>query len=152
MFDSESEFKYYKLDSCCIALIVFLFFIERCRLTMTSDHDCTNCRLLHNKIPPTFAASNSKYFLTEFQKVGHPGVVLPGQRGSLWVSLESAVRLLAGGELQSGLGGPAHLCQAHMGLLAGGLISLPRCGPCSIEPQGCSQHDAHFPPARGEKK
>lgn len=96
MFDNESEFKYYKLDSCCIALIVFLFFIERFRLTMISDHDCTNSLLLHNKIPPTFAASNSKYFLIEFQKVGRPGVVLPGQRGSLWVSLESAVELLAG--------------------------------------------------------
>lgn len=95
------------------------------------------------------------YFLTEFQKVDHPGVVLPGQRGSLWVSPESAVRLLAGvgiAEWLSGTcasvpsphgtaGGRSHFLATMWTLLHRATGLLPAC--CSLPPkQGAKKSES----------
>lgn len=153
MSDGKSEFKYYKLDSC------YLLSLYSYLLLKDSDLEWSGILILLIlycciiKFPQVLQLQTEHiYFLTELPKVDHPGVVLQGQRGLagfLW-KVQSGCWL--GWGLQSGLVGPAHLCQAHRGLLAGGLISLPQCGPCSIGPQGCSQHAAHFPPSKGREK
>lgn len=154
MSDGESEFKYYKLGSCYIAFIVLLFFIEKFRLTMISDLYCTNSLLLHSKIPPSFAASNSTYLFSH--QLSESGPSRCGFAGSAWLSLGfsgNAVRLLAGVAIAEWLSGTRASVPSSHGT-AGGRSHFPATmwtllhRATGLLPAWCS-----LPPqARGEKK
>lgn len=97
MFDSKSDFKYYKLDSCYIGFIVlFYFLLEDSDLLWSVIMIILILYCCIIKFPQILQLKTVNiHFLTQFQKVDNPGMVLLSQCGSLWVSSEVAVKLLA---------------------------------------------------------
>lgn len=120
---------------------------------MIRDPYFTNSLLLHNKIPPSVAASNRTYLLSH--RASESGPSRCGFAGSAWsrrVPLESAVRLLAGVGIAEWFSGTSASVPSPQGTAGGRSHFLATMWTLLHRPTGLLPACCSLPPKQGARK